>query len=115
MRAAQKLASLPECRKHNHLGKLHARRTLGRLTVHRFRALLVLALPLLSLNEKGRAEARWSAGANRGKRASAPSLPFAGAYALAAAILWNVELETLAVPTVGVPLTTVSRDFITMG
>ena len=87
MREARRLASLPECRKHDHLGRLHARRTLSRPTVHRFRALLVVA-SLLVLLEEARPQSKWSALVNRGKRASAPPLPTSGDYAaLAAAIL----------------------------
>src|SRR6185503_8543924 len=51
MQEARRLASLPACRKHIHLGRLHARRTLCRPTVHKFRALLVVASLLVLLQQ----------------------------------------------------------------
>ena len=108
MRSAQRVPNPPGCRKHNHLGKPHARRTLCRQTEHRSRALLGSA-SLVSFDRK-----RSRRNAELGYRASSPRSPFESAYAiLAAAILWIVEFETLAVPIVGVPTTTVAKDFIT--
>ena len=88
MRRIRRGPSPPACRKHNRPGTPHARRTLCRPTGNRSRALLVFALPLYSLNDKARPEGGWSEPVNRGKRASAPSLPSERAYAaLAAATL----------------------------
>ena len=52
MRNDQRAPNPPGCRKHNHLGKPHARRTLCRRPEHKSRALLGSASRLVSLERK---------------------------------------------------------------
>ena len=112
MHEAQRNPSPPGCRKHTPLGKPHARRILCRQTENRSRALLGSASCLVSFERKAIAFDESIGLLNWHERTGSP-VANRKRYAVAAAILWNVEFETLAVPTVGVPTMTVARHFIT--